>query len=75
VLVVPIVPRKIAILLARLDPGEPPPDMDIDVGRSCEMMRSFATAAASPGSHRATWTLDRHLTASGGNEQLQASGV
>ena len=36
--VVPIAPQKITVLLARLDPGEPPPDMNIDVGRNCEKM-------------------------------------
>jgi hypothetical protein len=64
--------QKIAILIARRDPGELPPDMDIDVSRSCEMMRAFATAVAAPRSHRATWTLDRCLTASDGMDHSRA---
>lgn len=64
--------QKIAVLIARLDPGELPPDMDIDVSRSCEMMRAFATAAATPRSHRASWALDRCLTASDGKDHSRA---
>lgn len=69
---VPTAAQKIPILLARLDLGEPPPDMDIDVGHNCEMMRAFATTPASPRSHHATRTLDRCLTAGEGNDDPQA---